>query len=292
MRDSLRQRFAPDSANESRRRTPKSRIEAQHNTLPCHDRIDGRLAGSVDSRLRIHPAAALAARLLARGARVTATTREPERLAGLGANVIRLEQVREHVQPGMLVVHAIPPSGPQDLLEPLGDAPARIVYISSTAVYGTAEVVDAGTPVDWQNEKARTRLLAEKAVAAGPWSSLILRPAAIYGPGRGAHESVRRGAYFAGDNYVSRIHVDDLAAQVEAGLYSSLTGAFPVADDEPCTSREMAEFCARLLGVPAPAGGGGRVTGNRRVDGSAIRKALCIPLMYPTYRVGIPACLT
>jgi nucleoside-diphosphate-sugar epimerase len=232
----------------------------------------------------------VAFRLLARGAQVTATTREPERLAGLGAHVIRLEQVREQVRPGMLVVHSIPPSGPADLLERLGDAPARMVYLSSTAVYGTAEVVNAGTPVDWSSERARTRLLAEEQVAAGPWSSLILRPAAIYGPGRGAHESVRRGAYSAGDHYVSRIHVDDLAAHVEAGLYSSLTGAFPVADEEPCTSREMAEFCARLLGVPVPEGGG-RVTGNRRVDGSAIRKELGVSLRYPSYRVGIPACL-
>jgi nucleoside-diphosphate-sugar epimerase len=191
----------------------------------------------------------------------------------------------------MLVVHSIPPAGPPDLFESLGDAPARVVYLSSTAVYGTAEIVDANTPVDRRSERSRTRLLAEEQVAAGPWSSLILRPAAIYGPGRGAHESVRRGAYFAGNNYVSRIHVDDLAAHVVAGLFSAVTGAFPVADEEPCTSREMAEFCAKLLGASVPEGETGRITGNRRVDGKAIRKALGLQLKYPSYRVGIPASL-
>jgi nucleoside-diphosphate-sugar epimerase len=191
----------------------------------------------------------------------------------------------------LFVVHSIPPSGPGGLLEMLGDAPARMVYISSTAVYGAADTVNADTQVDGRGERARERLHAEEQVAAGPWSYLILRPAAIYGPGRGAHESVRRGAYLAGDNYVSRIHVDDLAAHVEAGLFSAVTGAFPVADEEPCTSREMAEFCAKLLGMPVPDGSAGRVTGNRRVDGSAIRQALGIELRYPSYRVGIPASL-
>jgi nucleoside-diphosphate-sugar epimerase len=233
----------------------------------------------------------VAARLLALGASVTATTREPARLAGLGVNVILLEQVREHLRPGMLVVHSVPPGGPTDLIERLGDAPRRVVYISSTAVYGRADTVDANTPVDRENEKARTRLWEEERVAEGPWNTLILRPAAIYGPGRGAHESVRRGAYLAGDNYVSRIHVDDLAAHVEAGLFSEVTGAYPVADEEPCTSREIAEFCVRLLGVPMPENGSGRATVDRRVDGLAIRQMLGIELKYPSYRVGIPASL-
>ena len=141
--------------------------------------------------------------------------------------------------------------------------------------------------------------MVERSIAQGPWSSLILRPAAIYGPGRGAHESLRRGVYSTGENFVSRIHVDDLAAHVEAGLLSELCGAYPVADQEPSTTREIAEFCAQLLGMPTmdlPAmrtapGSQARITGNRRVDGSAIRRALGITLVYPSYRVGIPAAL-
>ena len=68
---------------------------------------------------------------------------------------------------------------------------------------------------------------------------MILRPAAIYGPGRGVHVSMEEGRFRfvgGGDNFVSRIHVDDLAAHVEAALLSDITGAWPVADEHPCTS--------------------------------------------------------
>lgn len=240
----------------------------------------------------------VARRFLARGYQVTATTRTPARLASLaqlGAEVITLDDLPAHLRPGVFVLHSIPTPEPAGLLDALGAGPARMVYLSTTAVYGSATQVDAATTVDPNSERARPRLEAEQRVAAGPWSSLILRPAAIYGPGRGVQESLPRGAYYAGGNYVSRIHVDDLAAHAEAALLSDLEGAYPVADEEPCTTREIAEFCARLLGlasVPQPApGAAARIPSNRRVDGSAIRRALGITLTYPSYRTGIPASL-
>lgn len=222
----------------------------------------------------------VAARFRARGARVIATSRS-----------VPLEKVAAALRPGTLVLHSVPPAGNVDLRLLRGIA-VRLVYLSSTAVYGAAQFVDDNTPVDPSSERARARLQAEREAADGPWSTLILRPAAIYGPGRGAHVSLARGEYRAGDNFISRIHVEDLAAHVEAGLLSAVTGAWPVADEEPCTSREMAEFCARLLGLPPPPPGApGRITSNRRVDGSAIRRALGITLRYPSYRTGIPAAL-
>jgi len=234
---------------------------------------------------------------LPRGASVTVTTRTPARLASLaqaGARVIMLDHLPTHLQAGVRVLHSLPPTAP-DPLAALGTAPARVVYLSTTAVYGSATQVDSSTPVDKQSGRARPRLAVERSIAAGPWSSLILRPAAIYGPGRGVQESLPRGAYHAGNNYVSRIHVDDLATHAEAALLSDLEGAYPVADEEPCTTREIAEFCARLLNlpnVPQPAPGTQpRTTSNRRVDGSAIRRALGIALLYPSYRTGIPASL-
>ena len=240
----------------------------------------------------------VARRFLARGANVTATTRNPEHLADLaqrGARVITLDDLADRLHPGVLVLHSIPPSGPSNLLDALGTAPSRVVYLSTTGVYGAATQVDETTPVDWESDRARLRLEAEQRVAAGPWSPLILRPAAIYGPGRGVQESLPRGAYHAGDNFVSRIHVEDLAAHAEAALLSDLQGAYPVADEEPCTAREIAEFCAELLNLPSvtqPAPGTKvRTTSNRRVDGSAIRRALGVTLAYPSYRTGIPASL-
>jgi nucleoside-diphosphate-sugar epimerase len=235
----------------------------------------------------------IARQLLNTGARVTVTSRDPQRLAGLGATAITLSEVPRHLRHGLRVVHSIPPDGPAGLAALLGDAPSRVVYLSSTAVYGSATTVDATTPVDPNGDRARIRLQAEREAAAGPWKTLVLRPAAIYGPGRGAHVSIRRGTYSVGDNVVSRIHVEDLATHVVAGLSSQITGVYPVADDEPCTTRQIAEFCAGLLGLPVPQGQspGARATGNRRVDGSAIRRALGIDLRYPTYRDGIPAAI-
>lgn len=231
----------------------------------------------------------VAQRMQARGARVIGTSRHPENLAGIDA--IRLEDLV--IESGSLVLHSIPPEGSPDVRAILGDKPARVVYISTTGVYGSAKFVNETTPVDESSERAQPRLKAEHEIAVGPWSSLILRPAAIYGPGRGVHESVRAGAYPPGDNYISRIHVDDLAAHCEAALLADLTGAYPVADEEPCTSREIAEFCANLLHVELPTGpvARPRIFGDRRVDGSAIRKLLGIALRYPSYRTGIPASL-
>jgi nucleoside-diphosphate-sugar epimerase len=231
--------------------------------------------------------------MLARGERVVATAREPGRLAHLGVEAIRVEDVPRVIERGCRVLHSIPTENAPDVRALVGDAPARVVYLSTTGVYGAAKSVDATTPVDESSDRARVRLLAERDIAAGPWSTLILRPAAIYGPGRGVHESVRAGTYPPGDNFISRIHVDDLAAHAEAALLSDLTGAYPVADEEPCTSREIAAFCAQLLGVDLPTGpvAAPRVFGDRRVDGSAIRKLLGLTLRYPSYRVGIPAAI-
>jgi nucleoside-diphosphate-sugar epimerase len=234
----------------------------------------------------------VAKRFLERGARVTVTTRSPERLAHLGASVTRVEDLQ--VRAGMLVLHSIPTDGPPDVLEKLHGKAARVVYLSSTAVYGGAHEVNENTPVDPSTDRARARINVEREIQAGAWSSLILRPAAIYGPGRGVQESIQRGEQSMSDAYVSRIHVDDLAAHAEAALLLSLTGAYPVADEEPCTSREIAEFCARLLNISAPvkaATRAPRFANNRKVDGSAIRRELGIVLRYPSYRVGIPASL-
>ena len=254
--------------------------------------------------------------LLDDGVPVIVTARATSRLADLaeaGAKVLRLDLedpgtfplLGAAVPQGVRVLHSVPSvrrdGGLQDptptLLDILGGRPSRVVYLSTTGVYGSQIEVDETTPAAPETERQIVRREAEERVAAGPWSSLILRPAAIYGPGRGAHVSIREGRFrIAGDggNVVSRIHVDDLARLARAALDSELTGAFPVADDGPSTAREIAEFCAELLGVPMPPSvepavldETRRVT--RRVDGRAIRAALGIELLYPDYRVGIPA---
>jgi len=258
------------------------------------------------------------ARLLTRrGYPVLATTTSPRKAAAgiAGFEVIRMD-VREpetlsrlagRIEAGVRVLHSIPIVESEGrridptplLLAALGERAARIVYLSTTGVYGETLDVDENTPTNPRSETGRLRVAAENAVLGGAWKPLILRPAAIYGPGRGVHESIRKGSFrLAGDggNMVSRIHVEDLAALAGAALLSDLTGTFPVADEAPCTSREMAEYCARLVGRPVPPSAPSSSLhhtrrANRRVDGSAVFRRLGVRLRYPTYTVGVPASL-
>lgn len=211
------------------------------------------------------------------------------------------------IEPGARVLYSLPvlrtPEGYRAtaaIVAPLLAEAARVVYLSTTGVYGDVHLVDETTPAAPRHVREELRVEEERTLAAGQWSTLVLRPAAIYGPGRGVHESMRAGKYRlpgGGANFISRVHVDDLAAHCAAALDSALTGAFPVADDDPCPAREIAEFCSGLLGVPMPEftellPGDDTRRANRRVDGRAIRDALGVTLRYPSYRQGIVASLS
>ena len=211
------------------------------------------------------------------------------------------------VEPGARGLYSLPvlrtPGGYQAtaaIVAPLLAGAVRVVYLSTTGVYGDAHHVDETTPAAPRHLREELRIEEERTLAAAPWSTLVLRPAAIYGPGRGVHESMRAGKYRLpgdGSNYISRIHVDDLAAHCAAALDAAVTGTFPVADDEPCPAREIAGFCANLLSVPMPEfterlPGDDTRRANRRVDGRAIRAALGVALRYPSYRQGIVASLS
>jgi nucleoside-diphosphate-sugar epimerase len=199
------------------------------------------------------------------------------------------------------VVHTIPPlaDGDRDWLHSFirQFEPRRVIYISATSIYGEQIDVDETTAPQPFGDKSVARYEEEQWLLEGPWRSLIVRPAAIYGPGRGVHEKIREGKLprgagsgIAGSSIVSRIHVDDLAAILEAAVHSDLQGAWPLADDRPCSGEEIAGFCARLLylnleNAPLttfPVAG-------RRVDGRKIRELLGVELLYPNYESGILA---
>lgn len=245
----------------------------------------------------------VAERLARRGIPVIASTREPAALSIPGVTAVRFNA--ENSDPDFVpdrarVLYSIPTlelDPTTRLLAALGNRPQRLVYISTTGVYGATEEVDHTTPPAPDRPYVHARLKAEQAVLAGPWSSIVLRPAAIYGPDRGIHISMLEGRFrMAGDgsNYVSRIHVDDLAAICDAALWSDLGGAWPVADKRPCTTSEIAEFCSHLFAIPMPPSVDPRLLhdtrrANRRVDGRAILAHLHVTLSFPTYVEGISA---
>ncbi len=202
--------------------------------------------------------------------------------------------------PEAILVHSVPP-----LAEPENSAihalitaiqPRRILYISSTGVYGSQTEVDESTPPSPNDAKGRARLAEEEWLADPAFpgrSSLILRSAAIYGPGRGVHARLREGKLPRGaGGIVSRIHVDDLVSILEAGIDSELEGAWPVADECPAASEEVAAWCANLMGIALPRGSPQHFpVSGRKVDGRKIRELLGVALAYPSYQTGIPASL-
>jgi nucleoside-diphosphate-sugar epimerase len=265
-----------------------------------------------------YTASRLARRLLAGGSTVIATTRDPaalEDLSRAGADVRRLDLARpatltalgEHLPGGLRLLCSIPPlvapdggrPDPSTPIATLADRLVRVVYLSSTGVYGSLTEVDEATPPAPETPQQRARRAAEERVLACGLPALVLRAPAIYGPGRGVHALMRAGRYRLvgrGENVGSRIHVDDLAEHARAALGSDLVGAWPVADDGAATAAEVAAFCARRMGLPMPpsarpeeVGETQRVT--RRVDGRAVRARLGIRLRHPTYVEGIEAAL-
>jgi nucleoside-diphosphate-sugar epimerase len=249
--------------------------------------------------------ARLAGRLLHRGVQVSAPVRGIRRfpelaLAGLQLSELNLEYPETTRLPRNAVVAILIPPLPDPENTALREtirqiSPTRVVYVSSTGVYGDQVDVDENTPAEPNDDRGRLRLEEERWIASGPWTSLILRSAAIYGPGRGVHAAIREGKLprSTGSGIVSRIHVDDLAAIIEAGIFSDLQGAWPVADDAPCSSEEIALWCRRLLKLESAEDQmpvGRRIAG-RKVDGRKIREILKVDLRYPSWQAGIRACL-
>ena len=241
----------------------------------------------------------LARRLLQRGVSVYAVVRGAERFAELAALGVRLCGFDSCDLPkACVLVHSVPPlaepenSAIRDLIREL--APRRILYISSTSVYGAHADVAGDTGAAPNDEKGRARVSEEQWIASCPrWQSLILRSAAIYGPGRGVYARLREGKLPRGvGRIVSRIHVEDLVTILEAGIESEVTGAFPVADEWPADSWEIATWCARLFGLilsEEPPIYTEMPTDGRRVDGKTIRELLGVELKYPSYHAGVAA---
>jgi nucleoside-diphosphate-sugar epimerase len=241
----------------------------------------------------------LALRLTERKIPVFIVARDPQKLARLSTAGIFVSSTEAFEAPqNGHVVYFIPPLPDAEAQEIRRRVtalhPNRLIYISSTGVYGNQTKINAQSVACGGNTLAQARIAEETWWSAGAWSTLILRPAAIYGPGRGVHVRVARGQLprGTGSQVTSRIHVDDLVRLIEAGLDSSLEGAWPVADELPCATQEIIDWCLQHISVDANVKAEfGAVHAGRIVDGSAIFRALGVSLLWPSWKTGIPACL-
>lgn len=145
------------------------------------------------------------------------------------------------------------------LLEP---APSRLVYISTTGVYGNHDgaSVDEQTPVNPATDRAKRRVSAEwQAFDYGSRRSctvVVLRVPGIYGPGRLGVERLKEGTPILRESDTgpgNRIHVDDLVTCCEAALVRDVpAGVYNVGDGDYRSSNWFSKEVARRCGLDAP----------------------------------------
>lgn len=197
--------------------------------------------------------------------------------------------------------------GLANVIEAVGDAPRRIVFVSSTSVYGQdgGAWVDETSPTEPGSFRGRRLLEAEAVLraageAASSRSTVAVRFAGIYGPGRRRLvDSVRRGEAVIWDDpprWTNRIHVDDCARVLRhVATLDDPAGIYVGVDAAPTLDAEVKTWLARRLGVPIPPSasetdrerrrGGNKRCANRRLAESGYR------FVHPDYRSGYGAML-
>lgn len=251
--------------------------------------------------------ARLVAALTARGDDAVATRRRAT-LDACGVDLTLPSTLGDLLVAGDRVVVTAPPiddrgTGERALVAAADRAGvARIVYVSSTGVYAPAAGawVDEAFAIAPTTAAGRARVAAEAAIAAARAATVILRPAGIYGPGRGVISRLRAGTYRVigdGASAVSRVHVDDLVAAILAAGDAAAPGAvYNVADDDPCGSAELADAAAAALGLPAPPRipladvdpeTAGMLTADRRVSAARLKRELGWAPRYPSWRTAL-----
>jgi len=203
----------------------------------------------------------------------------------------------QRVADGAQVIVSCPPDGRTDAeLAPLVRSAESIVYLSSTAVYpASATRVTEQTAPFAESERARKRLEAES--IWGALGARTVRLPAFYGRDVGLHVSIARGSFRLpgdGSNIVSRVHVDDAASFVLAGLAAPAGTIILAGDDKPAPVIDVVRFvCAELGLAPPPSVVGDAIPESlrhsRSIDNRATRTRFGIQLAYPTYHLGYRA---
>ena len=105
-------------------------------------------------------------------------------------------------------------TAPSALLSALPDPPLRVLFVSSTAVYGedSGAWVDERTPESPSTFNGRILLEAERTLAGRVAGCVVLRCSGLYGPGRERMLRRARAGETGSARWSNRIHVDDAAA--------------------------------------------------------------------------------
>jgi nucleoside-diphosphate-sugar epimerase len=140
----------------------------------------------------------------------------------------------------------------------LREPPSRLVYVSTTGVYGDhgGAHIDETARTQPATDRALRRLDAERQLRAPPWSAVVLRVPGIYGRGRLPLDRLRRAtpALAADDDVVTHhVHADDLARICIAALYLGAPGRVYNAVDDSCLPLgDYLDRVADRFGLPRP----------------------------------------
>lgn len=202
-------------------------------------------------------------------------------------------------------IHEVYAEGLRRVLAALPECVGRVIYISTTGVYGDAggEWVDEQTPPAPSRDGGKASLAAEQILAESPWGdrSVALRLAGIYGPDRLPYlAKLRAGEPIEAPQtgWLNLIHVEDAAmATMAAAEANGSPGTICVSDGSPTQRRDYYAEVARLLDAPAPrfaeppAGSSraARAGADKRISNRLLLKEFKTQLAYPSYRDGLAA---
>jgi nucleoside-diphosphate-sugar epimerase len=184
-----------------------------------------------------------------------------------------------------------------NLLRVLGDegqSPSRVVFTSSTSVYGQrrGEWVDEDSPTHPRDFAGQIMLAAEGLLHGSRFPSTVIRLGGIYGPERSslvqrvlAAEAIPEHATA---HYTNRIHRDDAAGAIAhlLGLEAPAASYLGV-DDEPADQADVMRWIAARTGRVLPAAPSEQAprTGSKRCSNKRLRASGYV-FRYPSYREG------
>ncbi|MDD2769106.1 MAG: SDR family oxidoreductase [Methylococcus sp.] len=278
--------------------------------------------GDIGSRVaRLELAAGHGVSGLARSA-ATAARLEEQGVATVGGDLDKPDSLAGLKSAWRTLYYFAPPpgSGVDDprlaaLLEglPDGSLPERVIYISTSGVYGDCggAWVREDRPPHPQSARSQRRWAAEQYLET--WSrchgvaAVILRVPGIYSPGRLPLERIRSGIPVVCEEespYSNRIHADDLAEACFAAAWrGAADGVYNVSDGHPTTMTDYFYRVADRSGLPRPAAisleEARRILSpamlsfleeSKRLDNGRMTRELQPKLLYPDLESGLAAC--
>jgi nucleoside-diphosphate-sugar epimerase len=194
--------------------------------------------------------------------------------------------------------------GLENLLGALPESVHKLIYVSSTGVYGdfAGGWVSEESACEPERPGGRACLAAEQLLAHHRWAAkaIVLRMAGIYGPDRLPYLQTLvegRPLEAPAQGFLNLIHVEDAArAVLAADERGRPPRAYLVSDGHPVERATFYAELARLLQAPPPsfntspdAPAAHRAAANKRIGNARLRAELAPQFAFPTYREGLAA---